>query len=426
MVAAPAALDRPALYRPVRRAGRSARRHVGRAFAVGQLPLADALAPRGAATLVRAVGRGLGQRGPSQGGRCRSRPDHQPAPQPLRRPAFRGVQRRPRSHPELAVEYVRGIQEYGVGATVKHYVANDSETDRFTVDVAVDERVLRELYLLAFERPVVDGRRGSVMSAYNSINGSTASENALLDVRSTTNGASTASWSATGRRCDRSRARAPAGSRHARAHGGMGRGPVRAVLDGEVPEAAIDRKVVRISGSPRGWVRSRDPAERDAESRPGPARDAGSRRRAREWCCSNDGVLPLGVPATIAVIGEGGRRRTDPGRGQRDRHPRIGRHPRRRPASRWPDAAIVWARGAVVDRRPSPRLALDTMTDADGRPGLTVRYWTRPARSWRARTEQRPARVVRRRIDDDGVRQGRDGLPVTPQTSWMTEASRSP
>ena len=54
---------------------------------------------------------------------------------------------------ELAGEYVRGIQEYGVGATVKHYVVNESETDRFTVDVRVDDRTLRELYLLAFEGP---------------------------------------------------------------------------------------------------------------------------------------------------------------------------------------------------------------------------------------------------------------------------------
>ncbi len=58
---------------------------------------------------------------------------------------------------ELATAYVQGVQAHGVGATVKHYVANDSETDRFTVDVRVDERTLRENYLLAFEGPVVAG-----------------------------------------------------------------------------------------------------------------------------------------------------------------------------------------------------------------------------------------------------------------------------
>src|SRR3954449_7664741 len=47
----------------------------------------------------------------------------------------------------IGAAYVRGLQAEGVGATVKHFVANDSETDRFTVDVAVDDRTLRELYL---------------------------------------------------------------------------------------------------------------------------------------------------------------------------------------------------------------------------------------------------------------------------------------
>src|SRR3954452_3089435 len=51
----------------------------------------------------------------------------------------------------LAAAYTRGLQDHGVGATLKHYVANDFETDRFTVDVQVDERTLRELYLAAFE-----------------------------------------------------------------------------------------------------------------------------------------------------------------------------------------------------------------------------------------------------------------------------------
>src|SRR5689334_24730278 len=55
---------------------------------------------------------------------------------------------------DLAVAYVDGLQANGVGATPKHYVANDAETDRFTVDVRVGDRALRELYLLAFEKAV--------------------------------------------------------------------------------------------------------------------------------------------------------------------------------------------------------------------------------------------------------------------------------
>ena len=82
---------------------------------------------------------------------------------------------------ELAAAYVNGLQRNGVAATPKHYVANDSETDRFTVDVQVDERPLRELYVLAFEKAIVESRAWLVMSAYNSINGTTATENDLLE-----------------------------------------------------------------------------------------------------------------------------------------------------------------------------------------------------------------------------------------------------
>jgi beta-glucosidase len=79
----------------------------------------------------------------------------------------------------LGAAYVRGLQDNGVAATPKHYVANDSETDRFTVDIRVEERALRELYLLPFEMAVEAGA-WAVMSAYNSIDGVTMTENDLL------------------------------------------------------------------------------------------------------------------------------------------------------------------------------------------------------------------------------------------------------
>ena len=58
----------------------------------------------------------------------------------------------------IGAAYVRGLQDGGVGATVKHFVANDSETERFTLDARVDERALRELYLAPFEAIVRDAR----------------------------------------------------------------------------------------------------------------------------------------------------------------------------------------------------------------------------------------------------------------------------
>ena len=55
---------------------------------------------------------------------------------------------------------MRGLQAEGVAATVKHFVANDSETERFTLNAVVDERVLRELYLLPFELILAGASRG--------------------------------------------------------------------------------------------------------------------------------------------------------------------------------------------------------------------------------------------------------------------------
>ena len=82
---------------------------------------------------------------------------------------------------DLAAAYVSGVQENGVAATPKHYIANDYETDRFTANSVVSERALRELYLLAFEKSVTEAHAWALMSSYNSINGATATENELLE-----------------------------------------------------------------------------------------------------------------------------------------------------------------------------------------------------------------------------------------------------
>src|SRR5574341_1759982 len=80
----------------------------------------------------------------------------------------------------IGAAYVRGVQAGGVGATVKHFVANDSETQRHTVDVRVDERTLRELYLAPFETIVREAGAWAVMAAYNRVNGTTMTEHPLL------------------------------------------------------------------------------------------------------------------------------------------------------------------------------------------------------------------------------------------------------
>jgi beta-glucosidase len=86
----------------------------------------------------------------------------------------------PRLTADIGSAYVRGLQSQGVGATVKHFVANDSETERFTADMQVDDRTLRELYLYPFEVIVTEAKVWAVMAAYNGVNGSTMTESPLL------------------------------------------------------------------------------------------------------------------------------------------------------------------------------------------------------------------------------------------------------
>ncbi|MDQ1376836.1 MAG: beta-glucosidase [Acidimicrobiaceae bacterium] len=81
---------------------------------------------------------------------------------------------------DLAAAIVQGIQSQGVGACVKHYAANNQETDRLRVSADVDERPLREIYLTGFERAVIQAQPWTVMCAYNKVNGTYASEHRHL------------------------------------------------------------------------------------------------------------------------------------------------------------------------------------------------------------------------------------------------------
>lgn len=81
---------------------------------------------------------------------------------------------------ELAVGYIKGLQGQGIGATIKHFVGNESEIERTTMSSEIDERSLREIYLIPFEWAVKKASTWGVMSSYNRLNGTFTSEHNWL------------------------------------------------------------------------------------------------------------------------------------------------------------------------------------------------------------------------------------------------------
>ncbi len=144
----------------------------------------------------------------------------------------------------IGAAYVNGLQSGGVAATVKHYVANDSETDRMTVDVHADARTLRELYLAPFEHIVTHAHPWAIMAAYNRVDGVTMTESPLLadPLRPWGfDGVMMSDWTAT--RSTEAAARAELDLAMPGPRGPWGQALVDAVRAGRVPRSAIDAKV---------------------------------------------------------------------------------------------------------------------------------------------------------------------------------------
>lgn len=210
----------------------------------------------------------------------------------------------------LAAAYVRGLQSRGIGACLKHLVANESETERNYVSSQVSQEALRELYLLPFEIAVEDAQPWSMMAAYNDVNQVAATEhghinNEVVKGDWAWDGLLMSDWFATK-------------TSAAAANGGLdlvmpgpdgpwGAALVADVRAGKVAEEAVDdhvRRLLRLAdragalGKPRTW-RTGLPAP-DA-----PARRAALRRLATDGMVvlRNEGVLPLAGDERVALIG---------------------------------------------------------------------------------------------------------------------------
>ncbi|WP_424711805.1 beta-glucosidase family protein [Microbacterium sp. SLBN-111] len=275
---------------------------------------------------------------------------------------------------ELGAAYVRGLQDNGVAATPKHYVANDSETDRFTVDVQVDERALRELYLAPFERAVEAGA-WSIMSAYNSVDGVTMTENDLLETPLNSewgfDGVVMSDWTAV-RSLDAATASqdlampgpAPAWADLA-----------GAVRDGRVSEADLDRKVLRMlllaeRVGALGDAPAIEPAPLDATAFARESAVAGT------VLLANDGILPL-EPSTvgsIAVIGQNARDARTQGGGSATVVPERIVSPLEGLRRAYGSDRVTYELGAVVQEGVAEIPLAQLRNPATGGPGMRVTF----------------------------------------------------
>lgn len=273
---------------------------------------------------------------------------------------------------ELGAAYVRGLQDNGVAATPKHFVANDSETDRFTVDVQVDERALRELYLAPFERAVEAGA-WSIMSSYNSVDGVTMTENDLLETPLNSewgfDGVVMSDWTAV-----RSLAAATASQDLAM----PGPAPAwadlaDAVRDGRVPEADLDRKVLRMlllaeRVGALGDAPAIEPSPLDATAFARESAVAGT------VLLANDGILPLQPSAvgSIAVIGQNARDARTQGGGSATVVPERIVSPLEGLRRAYGSDRVTYELGAVVQEGVAEIPLAQLRNPATGGPGLRV------------------------------------------------------
>ncbi|WP_415956853.1 glycoside hydrolase family 3 protein [Streptomyces sp. 021-4] len=144
------------------------------------LPSPTALAATWDPELARRAGRLLAQEARRKGVHVLLAPTVNLHRTPLGGRHFEAYSEDPYLTGEIGTGYVRGVQDGGVATTVKHFVANDAETDRFTVNNVLAPRPLRELYLAPFERIVRNAHPWGIMAAYNQVNGSTMTEHRYL------------------------------------------------------------------------------------------------------------------------------------------------------------------------------------------------------------------------------------------------------
>ena len=206
---------------------------------------------------------------------------------------------------EMAAAWIKGVQSQGVGASLKHFAANNQEARRMTVDSVVDERTLREIYLAGFETAVKKGKPWTVMNAYNRLNGTYCAENKwlLTDVLRDDwgfGGIVITDWGAENEIVDGLKAgqniEMPSSDGLAAAK------IVDALIDGTLDESTLDARVDEILDILFKGQKTKAAVPYDKTAHHALAREVAT--GSMVLLKNEDGILPLPKNKTVAVIGE--------------------------------------------------------------------------------------------------------------------------
>ncbi len=257
------------------------------------------------AALLERVGVALGEEALAEGVGVLLGPGINIKRSPLGGRSFEYLSEDPHASGVLGAALVRGLQSQGVGASLKHFAANNQEADRLRVSANIDPRPLREIYLRGFQRVVQDARPWTVMCSYNRINGVYASQDPWLLSRVLRDewgfeGLVVSDWGAVD---DRVTGIAAGLDLEMPSSGGRTDVEiVAAVRDGSLPESVVDTAAGRVVDFVRRVVTGARPdATYDRAAHHSLAREAAG---GSIVLLENDGVLPLAPDAAVAVIGE--------------------------------------------------------------------------------------------------------------------------
>ena len=153
---------------------------IGTQVATLCIPCGSALGATFDVPLLEELGVALGHQTRSKGARVLLAPTVNLHRSPLFGRAFECYSEDPLLSGKLGASFIRGVQSRGVATTVKHYVGNDAEFERMTINSVIDQRTLREVYLLPFEIAVREGGTLGIMTSYNRMNGVYCAENREL------------------------------------------------------------------------------------------------------------------------------------------------------------------------------------------------------------------------------------------------------